>query len=310
MRVSVPRRHPLFADHFGNHLAPAGHFLILGHGEWADFARPVAIDAAGIQQPRDLVGVGHGRVFLGRADAADEAAFAFGRRHLHRLAGQKIVDGISQIFVLQLWLGIADAGPERELIVDSTLVADGSQCVENERFGRARCAELVGHLVADVFQNREREVVLPSEGVDFGDRILAVRVDADQRDAFLRELDRQFLQAVRVKFCQRALGAQKDDGHSLVLGEDCRERVLLPAEVLQRERIDLAADSRLDAERGTGQTHQQRCREDQPSPTEFVHRSPLRLRTDCPSTRDTNESGCLRDWHRNGPIPGPPRLRF
>ena len=63
-RVGVPGRHPLFADDFGNHLAPAGDFVVFRHGERADLAGPMAVDAPLVQQARNLVRVGDGGFLL------------------------------------------------------------------------------------------------------------------------------------------------------------------------------------------------------------------------------------------------------
>ncbi len=61
-RVGVPGRHPLFADDFGNHLAPAGDLVVFRHGERTDLAGPMAVDAPLIQQARNLVRIGDRRI--------------------------------------------------------------------------------------------------------------------------------------------------------------------------------------------------------------------------------------------------------
>ena len=73
---------------------------------------------------------------------------------------------------------------------------------------------------------------MPRERVDLGDCVLPVRVDGDERDPFLRELDGELLHAVCVEFCQRAFGPEEDDRHALVMRENVAQRVIGTPEVL------------------------------------------------------------------------------
>ena len=59
------------------------------------------------------------------------------------LAGEELIDGVGEI--LRLGLGARDA--DGVLIVDGAVVADCAMFVEQEHFGRARGAELIGDFV-------------------------------------------------------------------------------------------------------------------------------------------------------------------
>ncbi len=136
--IGVPRRHPLVTDDFRDHLAPAGHFIVLRHGEGTDFTRPMAGHAAFIEEPRNLVRIGHRRVLLRFPHAADNAAFCLGRGHAHRFACQDFVDGDCQVAPRQLRLCEAHAGAERVLVVNPPLVANDALSVDKKGLGRAR----------------------------------------------------------------------------------------------------------------------------------------------------------------------------
>ena len=91
--VGEPRRHPAIADNFGDRVGPAGDFFVVRHREGGDLTRPMAADAPLIEDPRDLVGVGHLRGRVGGVHAADEAADGSRLGLRTGLAGQKFVDG-------------------------------------------------------------------------------------------------------------------------------------------------------------------------------------------------------------------------
>ena len=72
--IGVPGRHALRLHDFFDHAGPAGDFLVVGQRERRDLSRAMAEHAIGVQDPRDLLGVGHVAVGHGLAVAADQAA--------------------------------------------------------------------------------------------------------------------------------------------------------------------------------------------------------------------------------------------
>ena len=177
--------------------------------------------------------------FFGCADAADDAAFGLGRRNAHRLAGQDFIDGNRQVAPLELRLGESDAGAERVLIVDPPLIANHALPVDDEGLGRAGRPEFVGDPIAQVLEDRKRQTLLPREGIHLDDRVLAVRVDAEECDPFDLEFLRECLHPRPIQLRQGALGSQEDDGHRFFLAEQSRQRMLFPAVVFQSEGRDL-----------------------------------------------------------------------
>ena len=94
-RIGEPRRHATLVDHFANRFTPAHGVVVAGQRKRTDLAGAMALDAAILKQPRDLIGVGHfavGRLWL----AADEAAHGLHLGLAHFLAGQEFVDGNGQ----------------------------------------------------------------------------------------------------------------------------------------------------------------------------------------------------------------------
>ena len=153
----------------------------------------------------------------------------------HRLAGQQFVDRGSQVFAR--WLVADDA--HEVLIVDAALVADVALAIEQKHLRRALGAKLVGHFVAAVFQHRIREVVLPGERRDFGERILRVRHHGDDGHAAVGIFVGDRLQPPRVQLGQRAFRSQKRDDDQIAVGE-IGQRVLL-AEVIGQAKIGESA---------------------------------------------------------------------
>ena len=70
-------------------------------------------------------------------------------------------------------------------------VTDRAAGIEHERVGRALGAELIGHDIAGILQDRKRDLVLVGIVGDVGQRILGVGVDADEGHALVFVAGRQ-----------------------------------------------------------------------------------------------------------------------
>ena len=69
----------------------------------------MAVDAAGLHDPRNLVRPGDVSLRHGLLDAADAAADRFAHGHAYSFAGQQLVKGCPQVFASHLVAGVPDA---------------------------------------------------------------------------------------------------------------------------------------------------------------------------------------------------------
>ena len=252
----MPGRHPPIADHFGNHLAPAGRFFVGRELERPDLARAMAFDATRLEDRRDIARVGDRAILFRFAGAADDAAQRFGLRHGHRLVGQQLVDRSPQVFAG----GFVADDAHQVLVIDAALVAHHALAIEQKHLRRALGGELVGHFVAAVLQHRIRDVVLPDERRDLGERILRVRHDGDDRHAAVGIFVGNRLQPPGVQLGERALRSQKRDDDQIAVGE-FGQRVIL-AEVIGQAKIgDRLSDggTRLGGRRNQNGGNQNEC---------------------------------------------------
>jgi hypothetical protein len=79
---------------------------------------------------------------------------------------------------------------------------------------------------------------------EFGHRVLAVGVDAQEGDALVGELFAHLLNSRAVQLGQRALGPHEHHHHGLLVFV-IRQRMLLAVKVVQRKVLDLLSDRRL-----------------------------------------------------------------
>src|SRR5262249_46622498 len=74
LRVGVPGRHALLADHLGDRLRPARRLLVAGQRERRDLAGPVADETVLLEDGGDVPAVGDRTLRRRAADAVDAAA--------------------------------------------------------------------------------------------------------------------------------------------------------------------------------------------------------------------------------------------
>ena len=86
-RVGMPGRHPLIAHHLLDHLGPANRLLIVLQRERSDLAGPMTFDAMLLENTCNLIRISDLAVVRNFAHATDQAAYGFGRRLAHFLAG-------------------------------------------------------------------------------------------------------------------------------------------------------------------------------------------------------------------------------
>ena len=127
---------------------------------------------------------------------------------LDRLAGEQSIECHRQVIVIDLIAHVADPAA----IVDPPRIAHDAVLVEHEDFRRAGSAQLAGHRVIQVLEQRELDARGAGESGDLADRVLAIRVDADKRHTPRPVLRGQLGEPRPVKFRQRALCA--DEGHA------------------------------------------------------------------------------------------------
>ena len=99
-------------------------------------------------------------------------------------------------------------------------------------------AELIGHLVAEIFQHWELDFAGAHELRDLGQAVLLIGIDRHELHAFGFITLGQFRQSRSVKPCHRALGPQeRDDDRFLVT--PIGQRMLRAKVILQLEIGDL-----------------------------------------------------------------------
>ena len=237
LRISVPGGHAIVVDHFQDRVGPAGDFVVAGHGERSDFALSMTFQAVGVQDGRHVLAVRHLGIGLRLLHAADKASQGGGGRLTDLLVGQQLLDGLDQI----LAGGLLALAADEVLIVNAPVIAHAVVGVEQKDFRGARGPDRVGHLVADVFQQRKLDVVRFSEVGHLRDSILSVGVDADKGHAAIAKSLGQLAQPWGIQRCQGALDTQKRHDHG-PLALHVGKREILAAIVAQREGSDLLAD--------------------------------------------------------------------
>ena len=256
VRVGVPGGHPLRLDDFFDHRGPAGDLLVAGQGERRDLPLAVAEHAIGVHDAGDLPGVGDVAVGHRLQVAANQTAGRLGLARGHRVAGQHRVERLDQIAIgWRRFLIVLDR-LEAVLVVDAAAIADHAAGVEHDHFGRALGAHRVGHDLVQILENREFDFMLAREGGDLGDRVLAVRVDAEEDDSLGPVRFGHLGQSRGVRLGQRTLGAQERQHHDLAVRVVERDR--LPVKVLQGEIRDFRSDGNgLSGGRGGAREHGQ-----------------------------------------------------
>ena len=163
----------------------------------------MALDATAVQHGRHVAGVGDLGVLQRLVDPTDETARGFGYRLADLFAGQHFFDSLRQVFAS----GRVALAADHVLVVDATPIAHHTVLVEQEDFRCAHGAQLVGHHVAHVFQQRKVERVALGIGRHLGERVLLVGVDRQKGHAGIGEPIGQLHQPRSVELGQRALGA-------------------------------------------------------------------------------------------------------
>ncbi len=156
----MPGRHPIRRDHLPDRRGPAGRFLVIGQREGTNLARPMAIDAVLVEDPRDLFREGHGAGLVGLPHPSDQATCRLGERLADRLVGQQFVERLPQIVVL----GLGPHVPNAVLVVDPPAVAHHPLLIQDKRLGRSLGAELVGHHGPGILEQREFNIVFARVG--------------------------------------------------------------------------------------------------------------------------------------------------
>src|SRR5262245_34564883 len=158
----------------------------------------MAPNAAAVEDRGDVLGVGD-ITGGGRAQgAADQAADRLLSRLADIAARQQVIQRVGDKVSRRSRASVADT----VLIIDSSAVADGASGIEDENLRCPPRAELIGDRIARIFQKREVDFVLARVMCDFGERVLLIRVDADQYDALRLILRSQLSQSRAILLCQ------------------------------------------------------------------------------------------------------------
>ncbi len=200
----------------------------------------MALDATILQDANDLLRVGHVARRFRSLHPTDQAARRFGRRLTDLLAGQQFLEG--HLDVAPGGLGLAET--DAILIVHAPPIAHDAILVENENLGRADGAKAIGNHIAGVLENREWKVVPLGMRSDLGDRILLIRIDANEGHVFGLPFLGQLRQPWSVEVRQRALNARERHDNELRL-RPVFERASPTTKIVQGKVVDFATDARL-----------------------------------------------------------------
>ena len=179
--AGVPGGHAAALNHLVDHLGPAGGLLVVAQGKRGDLPLAVAGDATVAEDPGHMLRVGDGRIGPGLGDPADLAADGLGPRRGDRPAGEQVVERRGELAPRRGRTMDAKA----ELVVDPPAIPDDPVRVQHEDLRRPLDGQPIGQLVAHVFQQRERQVVLPGKPGQRRGGILLIGVNAEESDAFL-----------------------------------------------------------------------------------------------------------------------------
>ena len=207
----VPGRHPTLVDNLGNHARPAGRLAVVGQGERGDLARSVAGDAVRLKDARDLSRIRHGSAIGRLRGPADRAADRRCPRRRDRSPGEDRLEGVDQVVPG----GRRSMDADGVLIVDPAPIDDGSRPIQDEDLGRPLGPKAVGQAIADVLEDRERQIVLVGEPADRDRSVLLVGVDAEEANASLLEIAGDLGQPRSIGLGQGALGPQEREHDDL-----------------------------------------------------------------------------------------------
>ncbi len=200
--VGKPWRHTIVFDDFADRIFPANDVVIASKRERSQFPVTMALDTAFVEDARNLIRVGHVsrcRNLLHATDVAPDR-FRFGDRHVFTI--YQFRNGITQ----ELLFGLITNQSHTILVVDLTLVANFAIRIEQEDFRCTFRTELIRHLVADVFQHRESNVMSLGVGRHFRHAVLGVGVHPNNSN-LVTELFLELLQPWPIEFHQRTLGS-------------------------------------------------------------------------------------------------------
>src|SRR5205823_4622824 len=103
------------------------------------------------------------------------------------------------------------------LIVDPSAVANPPLRIEHKHFWGADGAEQVGDAVVGVLEDRETQVMLPSEAADVAQLVVLVGVDAEDGHTPAGVIAADLVEAAGVEFDQRAIDAEEGDDDELTV---------------------------------------------------------------------------------------------
>ncbi len=142
-----------------------------------NFAQSMAANAALMQDGGDVLGIGDFALRYSPLDSADEAADWLLSRLAHVFAREQVVERVGKKALRRDRARIAYT----ELVVDPAPVADDALGIDDKYFRRPLRPALIGNDVAGVSQNGKVDFVLARVMRDFRQRVLLVRVNADER---------------------------------------------------------------------------------------------------------------------------------
>lgn len=120
------------------------------------------------------------------------------------------------------------------------MIADHAVAIEDEGFRRPAGAELIGNLVLQILEDGKRQIQSTDLGADFGQVVLLVGVEADDRDSLVGQFGRKLLQPGGVELHQRAFGPGENDHQDRLVGE-VLQRPFASAMVFEVQLGELAA---------------------------------------------------------------------
>jgi len=167
----------------------------------------MALDAVGLENSGNLVGISDVPLRRASIHAADAAADRPGQRRAHIATCQDVAQCFVDISSLRFLVRISDT----ELIVNQPGITDDSRAIDYESFRRSRGPQPIGDLVSGVLADRKRNSMQLCEMRDRGQGILLIGIDAEKPNPLALILCSQLDQSGGVSCRERALRPQKDD---------------------------------------------------------------------------------------------------
>jgi hypothetical protein len=186
VRSREPGRHDALLDHEADHRLAAADLGITLERERRGAAGAMALDAALLEDARDLAVVGRGvdrrRARLGLDP--EQASRRARRGERDALPGERLLERVAQEALLRFLA--AETAPDA--VVDRAAVDERARRVDDEHLGRGARAEDPAERLLGIVDRETVEAVLDDVGAELFGRVLRALVQEQERDAADAEL--------------------------------------------------------------------------------------------------------------------------